>query len=203
VARGVAVLVGTNKGAYVFRSSAARERWRTDGPHHAAQPVFHVAFDPRDGQSLYAGVNATWGGPRVEISRDLGKTWKPAKNPAFPAGDERTFSRTWHIEAGHASEPNVMWLGTEPASLFKSTDCGETWESVRSLNDHADRKWWTPGAGGLGLHSIVVDVADANTMSVGISAAGVYETTDGGKSWTRHNEGLGFPVPPGPEGDYT
>src|SRR5260221_200124 len=81
-----------------------------------------------DGQSLCAGVNMSWGGPRVEISRDLGKTWKPGKNPAFPKGDERTFSRTWHIEAGHAKEPNVMWAGTEPASLFKSTDRGESWE---------------------------------------------------------------------------
>src|SRR5439155_21567257 len=96
MARGVAVLLGTKKGAYIFRSGAARERWRPEGPYLMGQPVYHVAFDPRDGQSLYAGVNASWGGPRVEISRDLGKTWKPAKNPAFPAGDTRTFSRTWH-----------------------------------------------------------------------------------------------------------
>jgi len=203
MARGVAVLLGTKKGAYIFRSGAARERWRPEGPYLMGQPVYHVAFDPRDGQSLYAGVNATWGGPRVEISRDLGKTWKPAKNPAFPQGDPRTFSRTWHIEAGHAKEPNVMWLGTEPASLFKSTDRGQTWESVRALNDHPDAKYWQPGGGGLGLHSIVVDAGDAKSMAIAISSGGVYETSDGGKSWTRQNAGLGSPVPQPPEGDYT
>lgn len=203
MARSVLVLLGTKKGTYVFRSGAARERWRAEGPYQAGQPVYHVAFDPRDGQSLFAGVNATWGGPRVEISRDLGKTWKPGKNPAFPAGDDRTFSRTWHIEAGHAKEPDVMWLGTEPAALFKSTDRGETWQSVRGLNDHPDTKYWQPGGGGLGMHSIAVDAGDPKRLTIGISSAGVYETADGGKSWTRHNEGLLSPVPQGPEGDYT
>jgi len=203
MARGVAVLLGTKKGVYVFRSGAARERWRLEGPYFPGQPVYHVAFDPRDGQSLFAGVNMTWGGPRVEISRDLGKTWKPGKNPAFPNGDERTFSRTWHIEAGHAKQPDVMWVGTEPASLFKSTDRGESWESVRSLNDHEDAKKWSPGGGGLGLHSIAVDAADPKAVTIGISSGGVYETTDGGKSWTRTNHGLGSPVPIEADGDLT
>ncbi|HEV2010565.1 MAG TPA: hypothetical protein VGS17_06005, partial [Candidatus Limnocylindria bacterium] len=133
MARGVAVLLGTKKGVYVFRSGTARERWRAEGPHFPGQTVYHVAFDPRDGQSLFAGINMTWGGPRVEISRDLGKTWKTGANPAFPKGDDRTFSRTWHIEAGHASQPDVMWCGVEPASLFKSTDRGQSWEPVRAL----------------------------------------------------------------------
>ena len=201
MARSVLVLLGTKKGVYVFRSGAARERWRAEGPYHAGQPVYHVAFDPRDGQSLYAGINMTWGGPRVEISRDLGKTWKPGKNPAFPKGDPRTFSRTWHIEAGHAKEPNVMWLGTEPASLFKSTDRGETWEPVTALNDHEDAQKWVPGGGGLGLHSIAVDAGDPKAMTIGISSGGIYETTDGGRSWTRMNYGLNSPVPIEKDGD--
>src|SRR2546423_12767075 len=92
MARGVMVLLGTKKGADVFRSGSARERWRLEGPYHAGQPVYHVAFDPRDGQSLFAGVNATWGGARGEISRGPGKTWKPGKDPALPTGDHRTSS---------------------------------------------------------------------------------------------------------------
>ena len=203
MARGVMVLVGTKKGVFLYRSGAARERWRLEGRHFIGQPAYHVAFDPRDGRSLYAGLNATWGGPRVEISRDLGKTWKAGKNPAFPKGDDRTFSRTWHIEAGHASEPDVLWLGAEPAALFKSTDRGETWESVRAMSDHADRKHWEAGGGGLGMHSIVVDAADPRAMTIGISSGGVYETSDGGKSWIRRNAGLASPVPQGPEGDFT
>src|SRR5260221_12495403 len=152
---------------------------------------------------MYRGAKGMWGGRRGDFPRVLGTTWKPAKTPLFPVGASRPFSRTWHIEAGHAKEPNVMWLGTEPAALFKSTDRGQTWESVRALNDHADSKKWEPGGGGLGLHSIGVDAGDPKSMTIGISSGGVYETADGGKSWTRHNEGLGSPVPQGPEGDYT
>src|ERR1700704_3747953 len=159
MARSVAVLLGTKKGVYAFRSGAARERWRLDGLHFPGQPVYHVAFDPRDGQSLFAGINGTWGG----------RTWRSAA----PGPAERA--------AG--SQPDVMWGGIEPASLFKSTDRGESWESVRSLNDHPDTKHWSPGGGGLGLPSIIVDAGDAKTMAIGISSAGVYETTDGGKSW--------------------
>ena len=115
MAKGVAILVGTRKGAFVFRSSAARGRWKTEGPHFVGEPVFHLSFDPRDGASVFASVNPTFGGPRIEVSRDLGRTWKTAKNPAFddPA---LTFKRTWHIEPGHASQPKVVWAGTEPAA---------------------------------------------------------------------------------------
>ena len=202
--RGVMVLLGTKKGVYAFRSGEARERWKLEGPHFPGQgPVYHVAFDPRDGRSLFAAVNMSWGGPRIEISRDLGKTWKPGANPAFPTGDSRTFSRTWHIEPGHTSDPTVMWAGIEPAALFKSTDRGETWESVRALNDHPETRYWSPGGGGLGLHSIAVDAADPKRLAIGISSGGVYETADGGRTWTRANEGLLSPVPPQPEGNYT
>lgn len=91
--RTVTVLVGTKKGAYRFKSGASRERWRMSGHDFAGQPVYHVAFDPRDGKSLFAAVNATWGGPRIEVSRDLGASWSTAKNPAFPKGSPLTCRR--------------------------------------------------------------------------------------------------------------
>src|SRR5207237_8875450 len=112
-------------------------------------------------------VNITGGGPRIEIPTGHVKTVKPSKNRACPKGDERTFSRTWHIEPGHAKEPEAMWVGTEPASLFKSTDRGESWEPVRALNDHEDAKKWVPGGGGLGLHSIEVDAGDPESIAIG------------------------------------
>ena len=104
MAKGVAILVGTRKGAYVFRATGARKRWKVEGPYFGAEPVYHVAFDPRDGSSLYAAVNSAFGGPRIEVSRDLGKTWQTAQNPAFndPA---LTFKRTWHIE-GQSVRPD-------------------------------------------------------------------------------------------------
>jgi len=187
--RGVTVLVGTKKGAYRFKSGAARERWRMIGHDFSGQPVYHLAFDPRDGKSLFAAINATWGGPRIEVSRDLGVTWKTAKNPAFSAGSPLTFSRTWHIEPSHASDPSVVWCGTEPAALFRSEDRGMTWEGVAGLNDHPERVPWSPGGGGLGLHSIAIDAADPRSMMIGISAAGVYESRDGGATWASANKG--------------
>ncbi len=197
MAKSVALLVGTKKGLYILRSGAARSRWKTEGPHMAGQPVYQASFDPRDGASVYAAVNATWGGPRIEVSRDLGKTWKTAANPAFPKGavvddkGEWTFKETWHIEPGHAKTPKVVWAGTAPAALFRSDDRGMTWTLVPGLTDQPTRKLWNPGgAGTINLHSIAVDAVDPKRLQVGISSGGVYETRDGGTSWKPANVGL-------------
>ncbi|HET8567872.1 MAG TPA: exo-alpha-sialidase [Candidatus Limnocylindria bacterium] len=186
--RSVMLMVGTKKGAYLFRSGAARTRWTSEGPIFPGEPVFHMAHDPRDGESLYAACNFTWGGPKIRASRDLGKTWKVVGNPAFPEGDDRTFARTWHIEPGHASTPKVVWAGVEPAALFRSDDRGASWKPVSGLNDHPTRKKWEPGGGGLALHSIGIDAGDAKHMAIGISAAGAFESTDGGATWHPWNE---------------
>ncbi len=217
-AKKVAVMVGTKKGAYVFRSGAGRKRWTAEGPLFAGEPVHHLAFDHRDGESMFAACNFTWGGPKIRVSRDQGRTWKVASNPAFPKGKvatsdawvqgeqmpkrvtaELTFQRTWHIEPGHPSQPKVVWAGIEPAALFRSDDRGETWTEVASLTDHPTREKWSPGAGGLMVHSIAIDAADPKRMQVGISAAGVFETTDGGKTWTPRNRGIPSPMDPQPE----
>lgn len=186
----IALLVGTKKGLYILRSDAARARWTTDGPFADRAPVYHASFDPRDNASMFLAANATWGGPRIELSRDRGRTWTPTKNPAFPAGGERTFARTWHIAPGHAATPDLVWAGTEPAALFRSDDRGESWTLVRGLDDQPTRAQWVPGNGGLGLHSIAVDAVDARRISVGISAGGVYTSTDGGGTWAPDD--LGF-----------
>ena len=143
----VTLLVGTKKGLFILRGDAGRGSWICEGPEFAPTPIHHAAYDPRDG-SMYAAVNSTWGGSRIEISRDMGKTWKTSKNPAFPEGSDRTFYQTWHIEPGHTQTPNVVWAGTEPAALFKSEDRGETWSIVKSLDDQPSRAEWVPGFGG-------------------------------------------------------
>jgi hypothetical protein len=187
MARSVALLVGTKKGMWIYRSGQARSRWRAEGPHFAGMPIFHAAFDARDGTTVYAANNATWGGPQIQVSHDLGRTWAVTPNPAFPEGSDQTFERTWHIEPGHESEPGVVWAGVEPAALFRSEDNGQTWELVRGLQEHPTRSAWNPGGGGLCLHSIALDAADAKRLAIGISSGGVYETTDGGRSWTPRN----------------
>ena len=193
MARSVTLLVGTKKGLYTLRGDAKREKWAVEGPYGAPAPIHHASFDPRDG-SMYVAVNSTWGGSRIEHSRDLGKTWTVSKNPAFPAGSDRTFYQTWHIEPGHARTPNVVWAGTEPAALFRSEDRGESWELVRTLDDQPSRKEWVPGFGGMGLHSIAIDAKDPDFMQIGISVGGVYTTKDGTKTWTRDNAQVGGPT---------
>jgi hypothetical protein len=98
--------------------------------------------------------------------------------------------KVWNIEPGHADEPGVLYAGVQPAALFKSTDRGESWVLNESLYDHPHRGKWNPGAGGLCLHSIVLDPRDHNRMYVAISAAGVYRTDDGGQSWQPRNKNV-------------
>lgn len=214
-AKKVAILVGTKKGAYILRSGAARSRWTTEGPLFQGEPVHHMAFDPRDGASMFAACNLSWGGPKIRISRDLGKTWTIGSNPAFRKGkvattsyweagadfpqkrtEELALKRTWHIEPGHASQPNVMWAGVEPAALFKSDDRGETWKEVEALGDHPTRGEWGPGGGGLTLHSIAIDAKDPKRMHVGMSGVGVFATADGGKTWSPRGQGIPNPFDP-------
>jgi photosystem II stability/assembly factor-like uncharacterized protein len=214
-ARKVAVLVGTKKGAYIFRSGAARSRWTAEGPLFQGEPVHHIAFDHRDGTSMYAACNLSWGGPKIRVSRDLGKTWTVTSNPAFRKGkvattsvfdagadfprevtEELALKRTWHIEPGHPSQPNVVWAGVEPAALFRSDDRGATWTEVAGLTDHPTRPKWMPGGGGLTLHSIAIDAGDPKRMHVGMSGVGVFETTDGGKTWRTRNQGIPAPFNP-------
>ncbi|MGH2451827.1 MAG: exo-alpha-sialidase [Candidatus Limnocylindria bacterium] len=203
MSKGVTLLVGTKKGLYLYRSDAERRRWTAEGQHFPGEPIYHAALDERDGATIYAGVNQTWGGPRIEVSRDRGKTWKASANPAFPADTELAFKRTWHFEPGPASQPDVVWAGVEPAALFRSDDRGETWSLVRALQDHPTRPRWEAGGGGLCLHSIAIDPKDSKRMSIGISAAGIFRTTDGGKTWDVQLTGVvpfeGEPGEKGPE----
>ncbi len=184
----VAILVGTRKGAFVFRGDAARKRWKGEGPLFPGEPVYHLAFDARDNRSIWAACNPTWGGPKIRLSRDLGRTWKVVSNPAFPESSSLTFTRAWHIEPGHGAQPGVVWAGVEPAALFRTSDGGERWEPVAGLNEHPTRDRWEAGGGGLALHSIAVDAEDPKHLAVGISAGGVYESRDGGVTWRPWNE---------------
>jgi photosystem II stability/assembly factor-like uncharacterized protein len=126
----------------------------------------------------------------VVWSNDLGKSWTTAKqNPAFPEKSAMKLERIWHLEPGRPSEPQVLYAGVAPAALFRSEDGGVTWGEIETLTQHPTRSRWHPGAGGLCLHSIVVDPSDEKRMFVGISAVGVFRTEDGGATWTVANQG--------------
>ncbi|MBI4337341.1 MAG: exo-alpha-sialidase, partial [Chloroflexi bacterium] len=132
----VLVLVGTRKGAFVMESGPARRRWKVRGPYHEGQNVMHMAFDARSGD-IFAAVGDAWFGSRVYRSKDLGHTWnEPQSGPALPAETGLKLQKVWHVEPGRPEEPGVVYAGVEPAALFKSTDNGDSWQFMKSLNDH-------------------------------------------------------------------
>ena len=185
----VLVLAGTRKGAFIFESDSARQQWRTSGPHFPGWSLTHMKVDSRNGL-LYAALAHDVYGSNIHRSADLGQNWEMVDGPHFPEGDERTVSRMWHVQPGHASRPDTIWAGADPGALFRSDDGGRTWAGVPGINDHPTREQWFPGAGGLMVHTIVQDPTNADRLFVAISAAGVFRSEDGGRTWTPKNQGV-------------
>jgi len=184
------VLVGTRKGAFVFESTDGRKTWKSTGPHFAGTPVYHMMLDARN-RTMFAAVNNDFSGSRIHTSRDLGRTWKEGKKPPrFPKGSKWTMKRIWRFEPGPEAEPDTLYCGVDPASLFKSEDRGETWTLNKGLYDHETRPKWNPGAGGLCLHTILVHPRDPENILIAISSVGILKTTDGGDSWAFKNKNL-------------
>ena len=107
------------------------------------------------------------------------------------------FKRVWHIEPSLA-EANTVYAGVEDAALFRSTDGGESWHELSALRGHASGPQWQPGAGGMCLHTIILDPKDPDRIYIAISAAGAFRTDDGGKSWKPINKGLVSTQSPNP-----
>jgi photosystem II stability/assembly factor-like uncharacterized protein len=99
------------------------------------------------------------------------------------------FKRVWHIEPS-LNNPDEVYVGVEDAALFRSTDGGKSWHELAGLRGHGTGPQWSPGAGGMGLHTILLDPANPKRMYIAISAAGAFRTVDGGKSWKPINKGL-------------
>ncbi len=183
-------MVGTAKGAFIFTSKDGRRTWKVSGPHFKGTPVFHLAYDPRSDMFL-AGVNSFQWGPSIIRSFDSGKNWKRSENqPKFPKGSDLSVKNIWHIEPGTEDEPDTIYVGVDPAALFKSTDNGETWILNEALLNHETRKNWAPGFGGLCLHTILIDPRDSRKQHIGISAVGTLFTEDGGLSWRFQNKNV-------------
>jgi hypothetical protein len=187
------LLVGTVKGAFVFRSDRDRRLFSIAGPYMKGQSVYSMSFLPdRKTPRLLAGNRSEHWGAVVSWSDDFGASWhEPADgNVKFPAGSELSLNAVWALEPAPLIGPDVVFAGVDPGALFRSDDRGETFYPVDSLLNHPERPYWMPGGGGLCLHTILPDPRKANRMMVGISAAGVYGTDDGGQSWTRRNKGV-------------
>jgi photosystem II stability/assembly factor-like uncharacterized protein len=195
--------IGTRKGMWLATSENDRETWEVTGPHHPMTDVYAVGFDARrQTPRLLAGVNSEHYGPSVAYSDDLGRTWQePDHAPiAFPADTGAALARVWQFAPG--VEPDVVYAGTEPSALFKSTDGGVTYELVRGLWDHPHRENWQPGGGGQAIHTVVSHPTDPAHLTVAMSTGGVYVTEDGGETWQPRNQGIKAVHVPDPYPEY-
>jgi len=189
----VLLLIGTNKGAFLLRSSRDRTRWDVAGPYFHGQGVYSMAYDGRNGRHrLWVSTNSLMWGTFLRSSDDFGRIWtNPLEaNIRFPIESGASLKNIWQICLGRGEEPETLYCGVEPAALFESRDGGESWSLVRGLYDHPHRPRWMPGNGGLCLHTIVPDPGNKKGMYVGVSAAGVYRTEDGGSTWQARNNGI-------------
>ncbi len=185
----VIVLVGTRKGAFLCRSDKRRRNWKIEGPWFTGNMIHHFIYDPRGRGALFAAVNNDWFGSDLHRSADWGRTWQKTNDGIRYAADSGlSVKRIWHIRPGRLSEPGVVYAGVDPAGLFRSSNGGAAWEEVLGLNRHPTRDKWTPGAGGMILHTILLPPENPERIYVAISAAGVFRSDDGGKSWQPRNK---------------
>jgi hypothetical protein len=198
---GVRVLVGTRKGAFILSSDAGRQKWDVGGPYFAGWEIYHVAGSAADPSRLYASQSSGWFGQLIQRSDDAGKTWQAVGNQFAYDGDAGThqwydgtqrpweFTRVWHLEPS-SSDPDTVYAGVQDAALFKSVDAGATWQELAGLRRHETGPQWQPGAGGMCLHTIIVEPANEQRIFTAISAAGVFRSDDAGVSWGPMNKGL-------------
>jgi photosystem II stability/assembly factor-like uncharacterized protein len=209
---GVRVLVGTRKGAFVCTADGTRREWDVAGPFFGGWEIFHMTGSPVDPDRIYAAQHTGWFGQLVQRSDDGGRTWNPVGNEFRYEGEAGThqwydgtphpweFARVWHLEPS-ANNADTVFAGVEDAALFRSDDGGQSWRELPGLRGHGSGPHWQPGAGGMCLHTIVLDPRDEMRMLVAISAAGVFRTEDGGVSWQPANHGLHSEGIPDPDAD--
>lgn len=188
---GTVLIVGTRKGLWIGTSDDARTDWEFTGPHHDMEEVYSCLVDTRGTTPrLLAGSSSSWLGPQVRISEDLGGTWTETPNGAirFAEGDDASVERVWQLVPG--AEDGVVYAGTEPGAVWRSSDGGAHFDLERALWEHADRPEWGAGFGGQAFHTILPHPTDPASVTVAISTGGVYQTADGGASWSPRNAGI-------------
>jgi photosystem II stability/assembly factor-like uncharacterized protein len=197
---GVRVLVGTRKGAFILTSDAKRKEWKVNGPHFAGWEIFHINGSPADPNRIFVSQSSGWFGQLIQRSDDGGQTWTPVDNQFTYEGTPGThqsfdgsqhpweFKRVWNIQPS-LDDPDIAYAGVEDAALFQTTDGGKSWKELPGLRD-AKGNLWQPGAGGLCLHTILLDPENPDRIFVAISAAGAFRSDDGGESWLPINKGL-------------
>jgi photosystem II stability/assembly factor-like uncharacterized protein len=180
------LLVGTKKGLFVLEGEPGGQ-FELTARAFPGEPVEYAMRDPRSGRLVATVTNAFYG-PKIWHTDDAAGTWTQAQGLALPEGGDKALERIWVITAGEGDAP--LYAGGDPGVLFESRDGGASWELNRPLWDHPTRPQWQPGGGGLCLHSIVPWPDEPERLAVAISAAGVWLTDDGGRTWRQGNRGL-------------
>jgi BNR/Asp-box repeat len=208
----VRVLVGTKKGGFVLTADGRRDHWEISGPHFGGWEIYHMKGSPADPDRLYASQSSGWFGQVIQRSSDGGQTWEPVGNKFVYAGTAGThqwydgtphpweFKRVWHLEPS-LTNPDAVYAGVEDAALFFSNDGAQSWQELPGLRGHGSGPRWQPGAGGMCLHTILLDPSDPARIYIAISAAGAFRTTDGGVTWQPINQGLHSPFLPEPNAE--
>ena len=197
---GVRVLVGTRKGAFILTSDAERKTWDVNGPHFAGWEIYHLKGSPADPNRIYASQSTGWFGQLIQRSDDGGATWVPVGNEFAYDGAPGThqwydgtqhpweFKRVWLLEPS-LTDADTVYAGVEDAALFRTSDGGQTWQELPALRE-AKGSLWAPGAGGMCLHTILLDPTNPNRIFTAISAAGAFRSDDGGETWRPATHGL-------------
>jgi hypothetical protein len=208
----VRLLVGTHKGAFIMTSDERRQQWKVEGPHFAGWDVYHVKGSPADPERLYAAQSRGWFGQVVQRSDDGGATWEPVDNHFQYEGATVThkwydnsdhpyeFLRVWHLEPS-LTDPDTVYAGVEDAALFRTTDAGKSWEELSKLRTHPTASTWAPGAGGLCLHTVILDKDNPDRIVTAISSAGAFRSDDAGKTWRTITKGLRSNYIPDPDAE--
>ena len=209
---GVRVLVGTRKGAFILTSDGRRDEWQVSGPRFGGWEIYHVKGSPVNPGRLYASQSSGWFGQVMQRSDDGGRTWEAVGNAFAYEGDAGThqwydgtphpweFKRVWHIEPS-LTDGDEVYAGVEDAALFRSADGGRTWQELRALRGHGTGPKWQPGAGGLCLHTILIDPTRPDRLFTAISAAGAFRSDDAGRTWKAINRGLRSEYIPDPDAE--
>jgi len=208
-------LVATKKGLFTVRQGREK-RWAISRRQFLGDHTALVSSDPRSGW-WYVCFEHGHFGPKILRSKNEGETWEEISKPEYPPKPEGvkdvdpmrgtdipwSVQRVWALECGTVRTPGRLWLGCIPGGLFRSDDGGDSWELVRSLWDHPDRKRWMGGGADLpGIHSICVDPSDDKHVLVAVSCGGVWRTRDEGRSWSVSSKGLiARFLPPEQQGD--
>jgi photosystem II stability/assembly factor-like uncharacterized protein len=208
MAKKTILFVGTRKGLFLLTSDGKRESWTLSDAQFLGNLIYHVQPDPRDKDKVVIGAKAGHLGPTVYHSNDRGATWTESTSPpAFPQAAEgetnaKAVNTVFWISPGHASEPNKWYAGTSPPGLFVSNDNGTTWEPVKGFNEnprYPELAQFDGTPGGQMVHSVIINPADKNHMYLGVSAGGVFESKDQGKTWDPLNKGCAADFMPEPD----